>query len=69
MLVAEEDGVLTAFAIIAVPGAVMTPSRESTLVEWGSPEAVALVIAEAISSFNLSELTVPLPWQDNELAR
>ncbi|OME93001.1 MULTISPECIES: GNAT family N-acetyltransferase [Paenibacillus] len=69
VLVAEEDGVLTAFAIIAVPGVVMTPSRESTLVEWGgSPEAAALVIAEAISSFNLSELTVPLPWQDKELA-
>jgi len=47
----------------------MTPSRESTLVEWGgSPEAAALVIADAIASFNLSELTVPLPWQDKELA-
>lgn len=69
VLVAEEDGVLTAFAIIAVPGTVMTPSRESTLVEWGgSPEAAALVIAEAISSFNLSALTIPLPWQDKELA-
>ncbi|AWP29205.1 GNAT family N-acetyltransferase [Paenibacillus sp. Cedars] len=69
VLVAEEDGVLTAFAIIAVPGTVMTPSRESTLVEWGgSPEAAALLIAGAIQSFNLTELTVPLPWQDNELA-
>ncbi|QOT08127.1 GNAT family N-acetyltransferase [Paenibacillus sp. JNUCC32] len=69
VLVAEEDGALTAFAIIAVPGDTMTPSRESTLVEWGgSPEAAALIIADAVASFSLSELTVPLPWQDKELA-
>jgi len=69
VLVAEENGKLTAFAIIAVPGTVMTPSRASTLVEWGgSPEAAALVIAEAIAGFNLPELIIPLAWQDQELA-
>lgn len=69
VLVAEENGALTAFAIIAVPGTVMTPSREATLVEWGgSPEAAAQLIAEAITIYNLADLTVPLPWQDRELA-
>lgn len=69
VLVAEEHGALTAFAIMAVPGTVLTPSREATLVEWGgSPEAAALIIAEAIAAYNLEDLTVSLPWQDRELA-
>ncbi|GAB6929256.1 hypothetical protein JCM10914A_32390 [Paenibacillus sp. JCM 10914] len=69
VLVAEDGGQLIAYAIIAVPGMELTPSREATLVEWGGqPAAAAHMIGEAIQSLHLPELTVPLAWQDQQLA-
>lgn len=69
VLMAEQDGSIVAFAIMGVPGTKMTPSRPPTLIEWGGDaEAAACILAQSLSLYDLEELIITLPWQDQELS-
>lgn len=69
VLIAEQNGIIEAFAIIGVPGTRMTPSRPATLITWaGQEEAAASILSQAFIRYGLNELIVSLAWQDRGLS-
>lgn len=67
VLVAEENGALTAFVVVGVPY-----ERESVksamAYEWaGDAEVTASLLSHAVERFRLSALNVSVPWHEKEL--
>jgi len=69
VLVAEqEDGSLLAFTVVAVPYS--DTSSFPVVIEWaGDAPAVISLIMEALERYALTELTMRIPWQEQELIR
>lgn len=68
VLIAEqEDGEIIAFAVISVSTEVSDSTAK--LIEWaGNPSAIAVILQEAISKYELTSVEVAVPWYDNDLA-
>ncbi|MGF7031104.1 putative N-acetyltransferase YhbS [Paenibacillus mucilaginosus] len=62
------DGSLAAYAVFAVPGTAAAGRKAPFAVEWGGePEAVALLLAEALERFGLPSLSVTAAWHERAL--
>ncbi|MNO21660.1 hypothetical protein D3C76_114360 [compost metagenome] len=65
--VAELDGRLLAYVIIAVRDKLKTEAGP-LVIEWGgAPEAVLQAISRAIAENEISELKLPVPWHETEM--
>ncbi|WP_186785924.1 GNAT family N-acetyltransferase [Paenibacillus agilis] len=68
VLVAERDGRLAAFAVVAIPKGTLKSRRPPFAVEWaGDASAIASLLAYATINNNLPVLEVPVNWHENEL--
>lgn len=67
LVVAESEGTVAAYAIVAVPGHIPTEAVPF-VVEWGGDARMAAqLFSHAIAAYNLTKLEVTVPWQDKEL--
>ncbi|MGX9707467.1 GNAT family N-acetyltransferase [Laceyella tengchongensis] len=69
VLIAEEEGQVKAFAVVAVPAdeGAATPALA---IEWaGEPRLVALALAHAVKRYRLGRLDAPVLWHEAELAQ
>lgn len=65
VLVSEQMGKVTAFAVIGVP---LNPQHRGVVVEQaGEPEAVVQLAKHAVKSFDMNGLDFPVSWHETEL--
>ncbi|KWX88495.1 hypothetical protein AMQ83_06415 [Paenibacillus riograndensis] len=67
--VAESDGRLLAYAVIAVRDKLKTEAVP-LVIEWGgAPEAALQVVSQVIAANRISELQFQVPWHETEMIR
>lgn len=70
VLVAEKQGQMVAFCIVALSEVQMVLKEGSRLVEWaGDPNAAAALLAYTVERYNLSHLLVNVAWYEEALAK
>ncbi|MBD8498620.1 GNAT family N-acetyltransferase [Paenibacillus arenosi] len=68
VLVAERNGKVTAFAVVAVPKGTLQSRRPPFAIEWaGDASAVASLFAFATINSDIATLEVPVNWHEHEL--
>lgn len=68
VVVAEKDGQIQAFAVVAVPAS-SAPKRPPLLIEWaGEAACIPALLNFAADTYALDKLLIPVPWHEQELS-